>query len=199
MVCGLHKWDPSLILPTVARDSSCVSPQARLKGSAVFLVNRCAVDIELLMSGSPAAEGCSQDFSVFVHFREYFNRMDSGRWACQGKRCSCTVSQALPWAVPRAVCVCLPSSVTAPSPHPYPSRGSPVVKICLFWWTKNDTDLYRYGNLCIFLCVYELPIHTFDIFISVTIEAIYIYIIVDVNPWPYILQMYVTYCFLQVS
>lgn len=107
VVCGLHKWDPSLILPTVARDSSCVSPQALLKGSAVFLVNRCAVDIELLMSGSPAAEGCSQDFSVFVHFLEYFNRMDSRRWACQGKRCSCTVSRALPGAVPRAVCVCL--------------------------------------------------------------------------------------------
>ena len=35
VVCGLHKWDPSLILPTVARDSSCVSPQALLKGSAV--------------------------------------------------------------------------------------------------------------------------------------------------------------------
>lgn len=52
VVCGWHKWDPSLTLPTVVRDSSCVSPQACLKGSAVLLVNHCAVDIELLMSGS---------------------------------------------------------------------------------------------------------------------------------------------------
>lgn len=58
VVCGLHKWDPSLILPAVARDSSRVSPQACLKGSAMFLVNRCSVDIELLMSAAQACARC---------------------------------------------------------------------------------------------------------------------------------------------
>ena len=109
VVCGLHKWDPSLILPTVVRDSSCVSPQARLKGSAVLLVNHCAVDIELLMSGSLdlSSHCCRRLQSGSLCFCT--SESISTGWIQGGglakERCLCTASQALPWAVPRAVCV----------------------------------------------------------------------------------------------
>lgn len=110
VVCGLHKWDPSLILPVVARDSSCVSPQAHLKGSAVFLVNRCAVDIELLMSGSPSLCSLLQRVAVRVSLGLCTSTSISTGWIPGGgfakeRGCLCTASWAFLWAIPRAVCV----------------------------------------------------------------------------------------------